>query len=70
VNYFLSYDMSGFESAKKDAEPCPVEHIDYLLDWALYDFSKGHCESFEIYDEEGNIFFQSVRLIEGERRTA
>lgn len=58
-NLFMSYDYSGLEEAKKLSEPCPAEFIDFLLSWGTFDLERGHCASFQIYNENGEIVYNS-----------
>lgn len=67
-NLFVSYDNSGFEAAvahctKAEREEClSFEQVSKLLKQfiadGIHDWMTGGVESFEIYDEEGKLFFQ------------
>lgn len=65
MNIFMSYDNTGFQTAVKDSDPKPFpkeeyyEVFEYLLQCGSHDWSSGNCESFQIYNEQGEIIFNS-----------
>lgn len=57
MDYYLSYGR-GFTDAKL-GEAC--DEMDFLIVFAEHDRSMGFCENFQIYDETGNVVFESLR---------
>lgn len=62
----MSYDNKGFRDAqegtcltelKSDKEY--VEAMEFLIIWASHDWSRGYCQSFQIYNQDGEIVFNS-----------
>jgi hypothetical protein len=64
----MSYDYAGFETAKNDSVSTNpelttkeefFEAFEYTIKWGSHDWSLGHCESFQIYNQDGEIIFNS-----------
>lgn len=63
----MSYDNSGFAEARDNSEIVEiVNHADFLkqveelIAWGCHDLFTNNCTSFQIYNEAGEIIFDSA----------
>lgn len=67
MNLFMTYDNQGFEQAVKESDSSPFLPEEYrsvlsqLIAWAIHDYTKGFCDSFQIYNEQKEIVFEMSR---------
>jgi hypothetical protein len=65
MNIYMSYNQEGFTEAKRVSDQQEFsldelpEMISYLVSCGGYDFLKGHCESYQIYNQDGVIILDS-----------
>lgn len=61
---YISYDHEGFEAAKAhgtdevfDSTHSIADILEQLISDANHDWFHGHCESYQIYNDKGDIVF-------------
>lgn len=66
MNVYISYNNAGFEAAKENADESLIETkeeffkaFEHQFNWGRFDWEKGLCESFQVYNHKGEILFDS-----------
>lgn len=56
---YLAYDYESFEFASTETIVCTT-NIHYWLEYAWHDLTLGYCFQFKIYNEYGEVVFESL----------